>query len=106
MTIKSIDVKELENWRSSGKAHQLIDIREEEEVANCSIGGEHIPMDQILARIGDLRRDVPVIIHCRSGRRAKAVVFALENKCGFNNIYTLEGGILAWGENIDPSMAC
>jgi adenylyltransferase/sulfurtransferase len=104
--IKEIDVKELEEWRKSGKPHQLIDIREQEEVDNCSIGGTHIPMEEIPTRYAELKRDVPVIIHCRSGRRAQAVVYHLEQKLGFTNIYTLTGGILAWGEEIDPSMAC
>lgn len=106
MIVKNIEVKELEEWRRSHKPHQLIDIREKEEVENCTIGGEHIPMDEILQRANELRRDIPVIIHCRSGKRAQAVVYALEHKLGFQNVYTLDGGILAWGEEIDPSMSC
>jgi sulfur-carrier protein adenylyltransferase/sulfurtransferase len=104
--IKEIDVKELEEWRRIGKPHQLIDIRESEEVENCTIGGMHIPMEEIVQRVHELSKEVPVIIHCRSGKRAQAVVYHLEHKFGFHNIYTLNGGILAWGEEIDPSMAC
>lgn len=104
--IKEIDVKELEEWRRLNKPHQLVDIREPEEVENCTIGGMHIPMDEIIQRASELQKDIPVIIHCRSGKRAQAVVYALEHKLGFHNVYTLTGGILAWGEEIDPSMAC
>jgi sulfur-carrier protein adenylyltransferase/sulfurtransferase len=106
LSIKEIDVKQLEVWKSSNTPHQLIDIREAEEVENCSIGGMHIPMDEILDRASELRKDVPIVIHCRSGKRAAAVVYALEHKLGLTNVYTLNGGILAWGENIDPSMSC
>jgi rhodanese-related sulfurtransferase len=104
--IPTIDVQTLELWKQSGKPHQLIDIREEEEIANCSIGGVHIPMAEIQERLHEIMKDVPVIIHCRSGRRADAVAYLLIQKHGYSNVFTLEGGILAWGEEIDPSLAC
>ena len=102
--MKRIDVHALQSLREAGDPHQLIDVREVHEVELCSIGGVHIPMGEILDRSEEIRRDVPVVIHCRSGQRSQAVVTALENHFGFTNLHNLEGGILAWAREIDPTL--
>jgi sulfur-carrier protein adenylyltransferase/sulfurtransferase len=94
---------QLSHWRSNGTEHQLIDIREEYEVDTCSIADVHIPMGEISARVGEIRRDIPVIIHCKSGPRSAAVVEHLQ-RLGFTNVSSLEGGIIAWIDAIDPSL--
>lgn len=53
-------------------------------------------MEFVLSSVEKLRTDVPVIIHCQSGQRAAAVIYALETKYGLSNLYNLEGGIIAW----------
>ena len=49
--------------------------------------------------------DKPVIVHCRSGKRSATAIQQLEKQFGIQNLYNLEGGILAWADEIDPSMA-
>ena len=102
--MKEMDVHTLKALRDSQQAHQLIDVREIHEVESCSIGGEHIPMGEILNRKDEIRNDVPVIIHCRSGQRSAAVVTALENHFGLENLHSLQGGIIAWADEIDASI--
>ncbi len=102
--MKSINAVELNEWKMSGKPHQLIDIRELYEVETCTIGGENIVMSEIFTHLDDIKKDIPVVIHCKSGKRSSAVVHALEQKTGMKNLYTLEGGILAWIEEVDPTM--
>lgn len=102
--MKQIDVHALNELRHANQPHQLIDVREIHEVELCSIGGNHIPMGEILNRHEELRRDVPVIIHCRSGQRSQAVVTALENNFDYTNLHNLTGGIIAWVREIDPSL--
>ena len=46
---------------------------------------------------------MPVILHCRSGGRSSNVVKYLEGQ-GFDNVYNLKGGILAWREQIEPAV--
>lgn len=93
--MKSISATELRQWKESGKDFQLIDVREDYEVADETIGGHHIRMDEVIARVDELRKDVPVVLHCRSGRRSSAVVYALEMQFRMENLYSLEGGIVA-----------
>jgi adenylyltransferase/sulfurtransferase len=99
----SVSPYELAEWRKDGKAHQLVDIRELYEVETCSIGGDHIPMGEIVERMNEIKRDMPVVIHCKSGRRSEAVVTYLRS-VGLLNVFSLRDGIMGWAEAIDPSM--
>ena len=102
--MKEIDVHELKAWRDQGKAHQLIDIREDHEVEAGHMGGIHIRMGDILARRGELSTEIPVVLQCRSGGRSAAVLTALEQKFGMDNLYNLAGGAQAWAAHIDSSL--
>lgn len=104
--VKEISPAELKAWKDSGTPFQLIDIREEHEVAYCSIGGQHIPMGEVFSHLNELKTDIPVVLHCQSGRRSEAVAFAIEQKFGRSNLYSLSGGIQAWGSEIDNSLNC
>lgn len=83
---------------------QLIDVRELHEVEIAQIGGEHIPMGEVMDNLDKIRKDKKVIIHCRSGKRSGVIVEALKSK-GITNAYNLVGGILAYADEIDPSLA-
>ena len=102
--MKEIDVHKLKSWRDQGKPHQLIDIREDFEVETGHIGGVHIRMGDILERRGELSTEVPVVLQCRSGGRSAAVLIALEQKFGMENLYNLAGGAQAWAAHIDSSL--
>ena len=102
--MKSIDVKTLVKWREEKREHQLIDVREPWEVEVSNIKGVHIPMNELLESIEQIRMDIPVIVHCRSGSRSAAVVHHLTLQLGYENIYNLEGGIEAWSQEIDPNL--
>lgn len=102
--MKEIDVRELQSWRDAGRDHQLIDVRETYEYETGNLGGTHIPMGDILDRQEELRRDVPVVLQCRSGGRSAAVLSALEDRFGMENLYNLKGGATAWALEMDPNM--
>jgi adenylyltransferase/sulfurtransferase len=48
-------------------------------------------------------KDAPIILHCKSGKRSRSALLELK-KHGFSNLKNLEGGILAWIRDIDPSL--
>ncbi len=83
---------------------QLIDVREEHEFEICNLKGELIPMGEIPDNVQKISKDKPVIIHCRSGARSGNVIQYLESNFGYTNLYNLQGGILAWADEIDNSM--
>jgi rhodanese-related sulfurtransferase len=41
---------------------------------------------------------------CRSGKRAEAVANILSTDFNRSNVVILEGGILAWKENVEPTL--
>ena len=101
--MKEVTVSELKKMKDEGADFQLIDVREEHEIEICSIGGEHIPMGDVMDNLNRISKDRQVIIHCRSGARSGAICQALNTE-GYTNIYNLKGGIIAWANEIDPSL--
>lgn len=102
--VKEITVQELKAMRDENKDFQLIDVREQFEYDTANIGGELIPLGNILLEADKVSHDKQVVIHCRSGARSAAAIMQLEKDHGFTNLYNLKGGILAWIAEIDNSL--
>lgn len=103
--MKEITVQELKSMKDKQEDFQLIDVREEYEFDICEIGGELIPMGEVVENIDKISKTKKVVVHCRSGKRSASVIQMLEQQYGFTNLYNLKGGILAWADEIDPSLA-
>jgi adenylyltransferase/sulfurtransferase len=81
---------------------QFVDVREAWEVAQAHIPGMHwIPMGEVEARYGEIARDRPVVVYCASGQRSGKVTEWLRAR-GYDNVYNLAGGILAWQNAQQP----
>jgi sulfur-carrier protein adenylyltransferase/sulfurtransferase len=104
--MKEITPQELRQMKDRGDAFQLIDVREPYEAQLCTIGGTLIPMGEIVERLNEVRKDVPVVLHCRSGARSSSVVHALSTRYGYTNLINLKGGILGYKAEVDPSLDC
>jgi rhodanese-related sulfurtransferase len=60
-------------------------------------------MGDIPARQGELDPAREVVVLCRSGGRSAQVARYLERQ-GFSSVWNLAGGILAWAQQVDPSL--
>jgi adenylyltransferase/sulfurtransferase len=102
----SLSVEELSEILASPPADfLLLDVRETYEVAIAAIpGARHIPLGQLERRLGELRRDADIAVHCKSGGRSAQAV-ALLKRLGFARARNVSGGIAAWSERIDPTVA-
>lgn len=100
--IKEISVLEFMNWQTFGEKYQLIDVREPHEYEAANIGAELIPLATVAANAGRFSKTTKVVVHCRSGVRSARAIRELEEKFGFDNLYNLQGGILAYIEQIQP----
>jgi len=91
-----ISVAELERMRALGEPVHLVDVRNPGEHKSVSIGNDFlIPLVDLPGRLGEIPRDVPVVLYCLSGvRSAKAV--ELLASVGITSARSLRGGILAW----------
>jgi rhodanese-related sulfurtransferase len=75
---------------------QLIDVREPEEHDEFNIGGELIPLGEIVHQADKIATDKPVIIYCRKGIRSQVAIQRLQEKMPFTNLINLVGGTEAW----------
>jgi rhodanese-related sulfurtransferase len=84
----------LNEWKTSGKIFTLIDIREEDERKESHMGGEWIPLSELVDRVGELP-DTTIVFYCRSGGRSLMATKKLREALERDNIYSLAGGMLA-----------
>lgn len=104
-TVREISVQELHEWERTETPFQLVDVREDYEYEIANIGGTLIPKGKVLEQLDQIRTDIPVVVYCRSGKRSADVVRELVRRYGYNNLYNLKGGILAYADEIDQSLA-
>src|SRR5690606_38362665 len=101
--MKAITVEELKSKIDNKEDCQLIDVREEFEYETSHINGEHIPFAEVVPEHDKPWRDNRVTVQRRSGKRSAQAIMMLERE-GFDKLYNLEGGILAWRDTFDPDM--
>lgn len=103
--VSEITVRELYDMQTKGEDYQLIDVREPYEYEIANLGGELIPLKEVTENVDKISSSKKVVVHCRSGARSAQAIEALKKKFGFDNLYNLKGGILAWANEIDEEMA-
>ena len=93
--MKSIKVTDLKKKLETGEA-LLVDVREPSEYAAEHIEGScHIPLGEIsLDKLP--KKSGAIVIHCKSGMRSSTACQKLLNLDPNLELYTLEGGIMAW----------
>ncbi len=102
--VRELSVQELHEMKLRKEAFTLIDVREQNEYAYSQMGGVLIPMSEFGERWKEVPREGKVVIHCKSGVRSANVIQYLQQQHGYSNLYNLKGGILAWANEIDPSI--
>ncbi|MDX1653114.1 MAG: rhodanese-like domain-containing protein [Brumimicrobium sp.] len=102
--IKEITPVELKKWMDEKRDFQLVDVRESDELAIASIGGLHIPLNTVPINVQKIDKNKDVVIYCRSGKRSANAITYLMNSSGYDNLYNLKGGILAWSDEIDNTI--
>lgn len=76
----------------------ILDVREDREWAGGHVpNAKHIPLGQLAGRMKELEKfkDKPIIAICRSGARSGHGCGVLR-KNGFEQVYNLSGGMMAW----------
>jgi rhodanese-related sulfurtransferase len=108
--LPEIDVHTLVAWLASKPDLILMDVREPSEVAYAHLSDPRVvqvPMSQ-LARMqampAELSPDKEIVVFCHVGGRSSSVVYWLNAKNGYAQVYNLRGGIEAYAAEIDPSI--
>ncbi len=98
--VKEISVQELNTLLKTGQDIQLIDVRTAFEHHIANIGGDLIPLEDIVNQIDQISRDKQVVLYCKVGIRSTEAILHLQNVYNFTNLYNLTGGISAWANEI------
>ncbi|CAN5266609.1 molybdopterin-synthase adenylyltransferase MoeB [soil metagenome] len=102
--VPEITVGELKTKMDNDEDINVLDVREPHEYELVNIGSKLIPLGELPERLIEVQNnggDVAVL--CRSGSRSADAVRLMQN-AGFSNTYNVKGGILAWSDEIDPSI--
>ena len=104
--IPQITVEELKRKLDAKDDVFVLDVREPHEYPIANLGAPLIPVGDVEKRLGELadKKDSEIVVHCRSGARSQKAALVLKG-AGFTHVSNLAGGILAWADKIDPTMA-
>jgi adenylyltransferase/sulfurtransferase len=104
--MNEITATELKQRLDKGDEIQIIDVREDNEVAIARIpNAVHIPLAQILNRMDEIDPSRETVVHCKMGGRSARAIDALQRYGFKGNLSNLKGGIIAWSNEVDPTVA-
>ena len=101
--IAEITPKELKARQDRGETPFILDVREPHEYQICNLNGKLIPLGELPRRVAELDSSQEMVVHCRSENRSADAIQFLQ-KAGFKKLWNLKGGILAWSDEVDPSV--
>ncbi len=101
--VAQIHPTELKRMLDAGAPVLLLDVRQPEEHAFCSLPGSVlIPLGELNRRANEVDPgDALVVVYCHHGIRSLSGAAILQ-RAGFANVASLTGGIDLWSELVDP----
>ena len=103
--VGEVGPRELADELAGGARPVLLDVREAFELDISRLPDiVHVPIGEIAERSGELDPHAPTVVVCRTGNRSGHVAEFLVLR-GFSDVRNLVGGMNAWAEEVDPSMA-
>ena len=103
--MEEITPTELKQRLDNGDDIQIVDVREDNEVAIGRLPNSiHIPVGQILNRMNEIDPSRETVVHCKMGGRSARAIEALKHSGFQGKLLNLKGGILRWSDEVDPSV--
>lgn len=110
MTVKNMTVKEITNKVLNNEELFLLDVRTEDAYQDWKIEGENfsylnVPYFDLLDGVEEILDQLPkgsdIAVVCAKGGSSQMVAEMLDEE-GFENVYSVEGGMKAWSEHLEP----
>jgi molybdopterin/thiamine biosynthesis adenylyltransferase/rhodanese-related sulfurtransferase len=104
--VPEITPVELRERLDRGDRLTIIDVREPHEwdIGNLEDRGARlIPLGELNDRLAEIDPEEEIVLQCRSGGRSAKALEALRAR-GYPRLWNLKGGILAWADEVDPSI--
>jgi adenylyltransferase/sulfurtransferase len=103
--MEEMTATELKQRLDNGDDIQIIDVREDKEVAIGRIpNSKHIPLAQVLNRMNEIDPSRVTVVHCKMGGRSARAIDALQRSGFKGKLINLRGGIVGWSNEVDPSV--
>ena len=103
--MKQMRPTELAEQLRAGTTPVMLDVREAWEWNTCAIpGARHIPLRELPAHLDEFDKAAETVLICHHGIRSHHAGQFLES-VGFRNVINLSGGMAAWANEVDPTMA-
>ncbi|MES2519387.1 MAG: molybdopterin-synthase adenylyltransferase MoeB [Bacteroidota bacterium] len=90
---QNIDAETLQSWIDEPRDFQLVDVRNPHEFERDNIGGDNIPLDDLLDSIAQLDLQKTIVFCCQTGLRSAKALEILEKEGIEGTFYHLVGGI-------------
>lgn len=106
VSVPRITAARLKERLDRGEPITLVDVREPHEwqIVNLErYGARLIPLRQLAEHMHELNTADEIVLYCRFGERSARALTQLRD-AGFRKLANLDGGILAWAEQVDPSL--
>jgi adenylyltransferase/sulfurtransferase len=104
--LEEITATELKARLDRGDDIQIIDVREPNEYEIAKIPGTKlIPLGQVVNRMNEIDPSRETVVHCKAGVRSAKAIEALRAAAFPGRMVNLKGGITAWSNDVDPSVA-
>lgn len=103
-TLLTLTPVELRERQTSGELWCVLDVREPWEIEIASVSGAlRVPMNQVPARLAELREAESIAVLCHTGVRSALIGnWLLQN--GISTVANIAGGIDAWATDVDASI--
>jgi len=101
--VREVDAKTVAGWQKDGPSFEFLDVRTPEERATAEIPGTVLWTDAERARVEQLPKDTPIVLHCHHGSRSLEAAQSLVDQ-GFRRVFNLRGGIDAWSTQVDDGV--
>lgn len=105
--VPEIRPADLKDRLDAGDVPLLVDVREpfEAQIADLPDHGQvRMPTGEFADRYSELDPDREIVVYCRSGTRSEWAARVLIDS-GYQKVLNLEGGVLGWRAEVDPSLA-
>ncbi|HVV69796.1 MAG TPA: ThiF family adenylyltransferase [Gammaproteobacteria bacterium] len=101
--VPEVQPSQLAAWLQETAPPQLLDVREPYERAICDIGGEFMPLSHFDVSHLNLDKEQLTVVYCKHGVRSLTAARLLQ-AAGYRRVFSLQGGIIAWAEQVAPEI--
>lgn len=102
-THMQVEPRDVKTWLDAGEDFSFIDVRPPQEWEAARIGSAELLDYSDSGRYMELPKGRKMVFACKTGDRSLDVAAYFKGH-GFENVFSMRGGLEAWREQVDPSV--